>query len=121
MDDINTQPTASQKCVADIWDRLAQHDQEHGGSQRNDQHLWQLLDSVDQEAFAILRELAKDHAHYDESDFDDWYATLATREPFLIRLKSERYKSNGSNTLIWKLLMMAKEIIRARLKRVDKQ
>jgi hypothetical protein len=122
MDDINdTNATAAQKCVADIWARLEQHDQEHGTSQRNDQELWRLLDSMDLEALVTLKGIAKQHTDYRESEYSEWFAELKQREPFKVRLKSERYKANPTNNLIWKLTMLAKEIIRGRLKRDPKR
>lgn len=122
MDDINdTNATAAQKCVADIWARLVKHDEEHGTSQRNDQELWRLLDSMDLEALVTLKGIAKQHTDYRESDYSEWFAELKQREPFKVRLKSERYKANPTNNLIWKLTMLAKEIIRGRLKRDPKR
>lgn len=117
----DTNATAAQKCVADIWARLDKHDQEHGSSQRNDQGLWRLLDSMSLEALVTLKAVAKQHTDYRESDYSEWFAELKHREPFKVRLKSERYKSNGVNNLIWKLTMLAKEWIRASLKRDPKR
>ena len=122
MDDVNdTNATAAQKCVADIWARLVKHDQEHGRSQRNDKGLWDLLDSMSLEALVTLKSIAKQHTDYRESDYSEWFSELKHREPFKVRFKSERYKSNGVNNLIWKLTMLAKEIIRGRLKRDPKR
>jgi hypothetical protein len=113
--------TEAQETIIKIWDRLVQHDEEHGTSQRNDQGLWDLLDSMSLEALVTLKSLAKQHTDYRESDYSDWFAELKQREPFKVRLKSERYKSNGANNLIWKLTMLAKEWIRASLKRDPKR
>lgn len=113
--------TEAQRIIIAIWDRLVKHDAEHGTSQRNDQELWDLLDSMDLEALVTLKSLAKQHLDYRESDYSEWFAELKQREPFRVRLKSERYKANPTNTLIWKLTMLAKEIIRGRLKRDPKR
>lgn len=113
--------TEAQRIIIAIWDRLVKHDEEHGTSQRNDKGLWDLLDSMDLEALVTLKSIAKQHTDYRESDYSEWFADLKQREPFKVRLKSERYKSNGVNNLIWKLTMLAKEIIRVRLKRDPKR
>ena len=113
--------TEAQETIIKIWDRLVKHDEQFGKSQRNDKRLWDLLDSMSLEALVTLKSIAKQHTDYRESDYSDWFSELKHREPFKVRLKSEKYKSNGVNNLIWKLTMLAKEIIRGRLKRDPKQ
>ena len=113
--------TEAQETIVKIWDRLVQHDEQFGKSQRNDQGLWDLLDSMDLEALVTLKSIAKQHTDYRESEYSEWFAELKQREPFKVRLESERYKANPTNNLIWKLTMLAKEIIRGRLKRDPKR
>ena len=45
--------TEAQETIIKIWDRLAQHDEQFGQSQRDDDKLWDLLDSMDVEALGI--------------------------------------------------------------------
>ena len=113
--------TEAQRTIVKIWDRLVQHDEQFGKSQRNDQGLWDLLDSMDLEALVTLKSLAKQHTDYRESEYSEWFAEVGRREPFKVRLQSEKFLPNHNNTLIWKLTMLAKEWIRAGLKRDPKR
>lgn len=113
--------TEAQETVIKIWERLAKHDEQFGQSQRDDDKLWALLDSMDVEALVTLKSLAKQHTDYRESDYSEWFAELAQREPFKVRLQKEKWFPSPNNTRLWKLTMLAKEFIRARLKRDPKQ
>ena len=56
---------------------------------------------------------------YAKYALDNWVEDLKERNPFWIRQSKEKMKTSKNNNNIWKVLMLSREVIKARIKELS--
>jgi len=100
--------------VAEIYERFQEHIHLQGTLIKNDRQIWRWVDSITEQAFMDLYTFASEHQDWD-ADCERWVDQLAERTPFCVRLRSEQHRPCENNRLMWKMLMLFREMVQARL------
>ena len=104
--------------VAEIYERFERHIELHKAPVRSDRQIWKWVDEMSMETLIDLVRFAKAHKGWNY-DLNDWMDEVALRSPFWVRNATDKHKSSNNNTMMWKLMMLFREVIEARLKDLD--
>jgi len=101
--------------VAEIWERFQEHIHLHGALVKNDKQLWRWVDQMSEQTFVDLYTFAREHQDWDVA-CETWLERVEERTPpFYVRLKAEHNRQCDNNRFMWKMMMMFREIVQARL------
>ena len=110
--------TNDQIKIAEIYERFEEHEKLYDEPVRHDKWIWQTVDSMTPEQFIYLLYFAQDSKFWN-IELDNWVEDLKERNPFWIRQSKEKMKTSKNNNNIWKVLMLAREVIKARIKELS--
>lgn len=108
------------KSAVFVYERLAEHERQHGQPVKNDSEMWKEIDfnSADPELaahfIANMVSLAKFNQHWD-SDISQWCDEVLMRRPVYIRQRDDRWNTNSNNIMIWRLMMLYREVVQQEL------
>ena len=107
--------TADQIRVADIYDRFEEHIKLYDKPVRNDKWIWRVVDEMTPEQLLYLLHFAKDNQYWN-IEIDSWIDEVCDRNPFWIRQSKDKMKSRHNNNMIWKIMMLAREVMKEKIK-----
>lgn len=107
--------TADQIRVADIYDRFEEHIKLYDKPVRNDKWIWRVVDEMTPEQLLYLLHFAKDNQYWN-LEIDSWIDEVCDRDPFWVRQSKDKMKSRHNNNMIWKIMMLAREVMKERIK-----
>lgn len=100
--------------VAEIYERFQEHIHLQGQPTKNDKQIWRWVDDMSEQTFVDLYTFASEHQDWDVA-CETWLDKVAERSPFYVRLSAEHNRQSENNRLMWKMMMMFREIVQARL------
>ena len=101
--------------VAEIYERFQEHIKLRGQCSKNDKQIWQWVDDMTEQTAMDLLIFASDSPHWN-TELSAWFSEVADRCPFHVRTAADKNRTTDNNTMTWKLLMLAREVIEARLR-----
>jgi len=108
------------KSAVFVFERLEQHEKQHGKPVKNDAELWREVDfnSADAELAGHFIDnmvsLAKFNTHWDH-DMAQWCNDVLQRRPVHLRQRGDKWTTNNNNVMIWRLMMLFREVVNQEL------
>lgn len=108
------------KSAVFVYERLAEHERQHGQPVKNDAEMWKEVDfnSADPELAGHFIEnmvsLAKFNKHWDQ-DIEQWCDAVLKRNPVHLRQRGDKWTTNSNNIMIWRLMMLFREVVQQEL------
>ena len=100
--------------VAEIYERFERHIELHGAPVRSDKQIWKWVDEMSMQTLVDLVRFAQAHGGWNY-DLQSWMDEVADRSPFWVRNVTDKHKSSNNNTMMWKLMMLFREVIASRM------
>ena len=113
-----TQTNSDQLKVAQIYERFAEHVKLYDKPVRNDKWIWKAVDEMTPQQFVYLIHVARDNKFWN-IDIESWVDEVCDRDPFWIRQTKDKMKTRHNNNMIWKILMLAREVMGQRIKHAN--
>ncbi len=104
--------------VAEMYERFREHIQLKGQCSKNDKQIWAWVDEITVETAMDLLTFASESPHWN-TELSAWIDEVSRRSPFHLRSAADKNRTTDNNLLTWKLLMLAREVIEARLQEAE--